>query len=96
MKIRDGLQNLYKPDLYNNQNSKIKDASEQAKDIASSSVKHTKNNRDQEFSLKKVLSVKELNSLNALFGFEQGGKESLYGNNRIRNVHAGILLDVKG
>lgn len=95
MKIRDGLQNLYKPDLYQNQNPKVREISDETRDIASTPLKSLKA-AEPGFSLKKVLSAKELNSLNALFGYEQGGKQGLYGNNRIRNVHAGMLLDVKG
>lgn len=95
MKITDGLQALYKPDLFNNQNPKVQQKAAQAEEITSISAKQSKM-PDNSFSLKKVLSVKEISSLNALFGFEQGTKDALYGNNKMRNIHAGMLLDVKG
>ncbi|MCB0281037.1 MAG: hypothetical protein H6627_11765 [Calditrichae bacterium] len=95
MKITDGLQGLYKPDLFNNQNPKVQQKADQTEELTSIAAKQSKT-LDNSFALKKVLSVKEINSLNALFGFEQGTQNALYGNNKMRNIHAGMLLDVKG
>ena len=94
MKITNGLQNLYKADAYNQQNAKVEDLT--STDVEPQQTKNVQKNNLQDFSIRKVLSAKEISSLNALFGFQQENDNSMYGNHKIRNVHAGMLLDVKG
>ncbi len=43
----------------------------------------------------KVLSLGEKNTLHALFGTEKPTEYSLYGRNKIQNIHKGQLLDVR-
>ena len=96
MKITNGLQNLYKADAYNQQNAKVEDSKKTNTDVEPQQTKNVQKNNLQDFSIRKVLSAKEISSLNALFGFQQENDNSMYGNHKIRNVHAGMLLDVKG
>lgn len=46
--------------------------------------------------LKNTLSVKEIDSLGALFGYQDETAGRLYGQNNLKNVHAGMLFDMKG
>ncbi len=46
--------------------------------------------------LKNTLSVREIDSLGALFGYQDETAGRLYGKNNLKNVHAGMLFDMKG
>ncbi len=96
MKISERLQGLYAPDRPNQQETKVHKPKAVEKEIAS--LPGTKRNISDidDFLLKKVLSAKEISSLVALFGYDQNGGDEVYGANKMRNVHSGILLDVKG
>ncbi len=43
-----------------------------------------------------LLTPKEMEALRVLFGYNGGEEVPVYGNAPIRNVHSGLLLDVKG
>ncbi len=43
-----------------------------------------------------LLTSKELEALQVLFGYNGGEELPVYGTAQIRNVHSGLLLDVKG
>jgi len=96
VKISERLQGLYAPDRFNQQETKVHRPKQQNKEIPSLGESNRKQPDNSDFTLKKVLSIKEVNSLNALFGYEQNGREEIYGANKMRNVHSGMLLDVKG
>ena len=42
----------------------------------------------------KVLSMGEKSTLHALFGTDKPNEYSLYGNNKLQNIHKGQLIDV--
>lgn len=46
--------------------------------------------------LKKTLSIKEIDSLTALFGYQDETAGRLYGKNNLKNIHAGMLFDMRG
>ena len=96
MKISERLQGLYAPDRISQQEKKVHKPDQQEKKIAllPGAEKHKSDIKD--LSLKQVLSIKEINSLTALFGYEQNGRDEIYGANKMSNVHSGMLLDVKG
>jgi len=96
MKIINNLEGLYKPETFKQKDTRIQaDDAKESNTVAPLEYGQQKTDPGK-FSLKKVLSVNEINSLSALFGYEQDGRDALYGRNNIRNVHAGMLLDVKG
>lgn len=96
MKISNGLQSLYKPDAYKQTEGRIENHDTKRQQTQNIEIPVLKNDEINNSSLKKVLSSKELSSLNALFGYEHEGRGGLYGLNNLKNVSAGMLLDVKG
>ena len=96
MKISDGLQGLYKPDIFKHNETRLQLKETDQKNLQVLPDNKVNKPENVSLSVKKVLSSSEINSLTALFGYEQGGRSELYGNNKIGNVHAGMLLDVKG
>lgn len=96
MKISERLQALYAPERFNQQETKVNRPKPRENGIVVLPEASKQNSDIKDVSLYKVLSVKEINSLTALFGYEQNGNEEMYGVNKIRNVHSGMLLDVKG
>jgi hypothetical protein len=96
MKISERLQGLYAPERFPQQETKVQKPKVLEKEVDLLSGVNKQKADIKDLSLKKVLSTKEINSLNALFGYEQNGKEEIYGANKMRNVHSGMLLDVKG
>ncbi len=96
MKISERLQGLYAPERFNLQETKVDRQKPREKELASLPEAKMPKADIKDISLKMVLSAKEVNSLTALFGYEQNGKEEIYGANKMRNVHSGMLLDVKG
>ena len=96
MKISERLQGLYTPDRLSQNETKVHKPNQQNNKVAPVAESNKQKLDSNDFSLKKVLSEKEVNSLTALFGYEQNGRQEIYGANKMRNVHAGMLLDVKG
>ncbi|KAA3617629.1 MAG: hypothetical protein D8M58_01275 [Calditrichaeota bacterium] len=96
MKITERLQGLYAPDRPNQQETKVHKPKLAGKEIKFLQDKNNQKPDIKDFSLKQILSVKEVNSLHALFGYEQNGGDGIYGANKMSNVHSGMLLDVKG
>jgi len=47
-------------------------------------------------SIDKILTDKEVNTLRALFDSGNKDEFTLYGKSKIKNVHSGYLMDVKG
>lgn len=94
MKITDGLQGLYGADLYKRPEPRVnKDVATTENVLKNQSLKKQENPQTDILS---VLSNKEVSSLQALFGYETEQNSAVYGANGLRNVHAGMLLDVKG
>jgi hypothetical protein len=96
MKISNKLESLYRPEAYKQKEPRVQTNGVKENKVLVSIDYGQQKDETNKFSLKKVLSSKEINSLTALFGYEQDGRDELYGRNKISNVHAGMLLDVKG
>jgi len=96
MKINQGIPGLYGPQTQKNQYPRIEQRDMTADKYAELNPVGRELTNESHFSLKKVLSAREVNSLQVLFGYEQNLQQQLYGTNRIRNVNAGMLLDVRG
>lgn len=58
--------------------------------------KNSKIDNDNQISTTAIFSNQELVTLKALFGYENQENFSMYGRNKIHNVQAGMLLDIKG
>jgi len=97
MTISERLQGLYKPGAFNAGETKIQRTSQSGglpqlvNKVMGKKIVQTEN-----LSLAGVLSGKEKNSLQVLFGAGENPSSVIYGVNKLSNVHAGILLDVKG
>ncbi len=96
MKISERIQGFYTPDRFSQRGTKILKPDQEEKEISQLSVNKKTNTEMKDISLKRVLSTKEVDSLTALFGYEQSGSSETYGANKMRNIHSGMLLDVKG
>ncbi len=96
MKINQGIPGLYGPQAQKNQYPRVDQRDLTADKYAELNPAGKERQNEAHFSLKKVLSAREVNSLQVLFGYEQNLQQQLYGVNRVRNVNAGMLLDVRG
>ncbi len=96
MRISGGLSDLYGPESYRRQEPKVQTTTQEQ--IVKPEL-HPSGNKTKagEIPLRSVLSTRELNTLEAFFGDSHTARQSLYGGHgRPKNVHSGMLLDVKG
>ncbi len=96
MRISGGLSDLYGPESYRRQEPKVQ--SEAPENKAKPEVLQAgRRATAEDIPLRSVLSTRELNTLEAFFGDPNTARQTLYGGHgQPKNVHSGMLLDVKG
>lgn len=96
MRISGGISDLYGAESYARQGTKVQSApAEQARKIDKTQTPEKK--VAGTISLRGVLSARELKTLEAFFGDPHTNRQSLYGGRGApKNIHSGMLLDVKG
>ena len=95
MKIQSGLQEQYlNKDLTQGINKRKESAGEFGIDFLEDEVGDMQLQETK--ALNDVLSSGEMSTLHALFGSEKPTEFSVYGRNKLQNIHKGQLLDIKG
>jgi len=96
MRISGGLSDLYGPESYRRQEPKV-ETTVPERIAKPDTLQAGRRATAEDIPLRSVLSARELNTLEAFFGDSNTSRQSLYGGHgQPKNVHSGMLLDVKG
>ncbi len=96
MRISGGLSDLYGAESYRRQEPRVQTATPEH-NPKPEALQTGNRAKPGEIPLRSVLSTRELNTLEAFFGDSNTARQTLYGGHgRPKNVHSGMLLDVKG
>ena len=95
MKIQSSLQEHY---LNKNLTQGINNKKETTGDFGTEFLEDeiSNNGIKENKMINDVLSSGEMNTLHAQFGSQKPTEFSVYGKNKIQNIHKGQLLDIKG
>jgi len=80
---------------YHNIRPKMNPKSARSADIAAQDVKAANRLNQASLNPLDILSLREKDTLQALFG-NKNETHSFYGGTRVKNIQAGYLLDIKG